>query len=121
VSYDPTGLIANPTHNNEPLYPAIANTGLVMSSIAGVASGMTFINDITLIGGVVGTLYNFGLVYDIADVRIAKSATGSYFSGDEVTFTIDYGNYGPQAAENVIITDIPGTGFTRAGTNPLWT
>ncbi|HMY80999.1 MAG TPA: hypothetical protein PLW93_04355, partial [Candidatus Absconditabacterales bacterium] len=57
----------------------------------------------------------------ICNVRIQKDATGIYLSGDTVTWTITYGNDGNGICNNIVITDLGGTGNTIASGTVLRT
>jgi uncharacterized repeat protein (TIGR01451 family) len=41
-----------------------------------------------------------------ADVAVSKAGPASALVGDEITYTIEASNAGPQAADSVVVTDI---------------
>lgn len=62
------------------------------------------------------------ILLDPVDVRVSKEVMwgGSYVSGDEIRYEIVYENLGPWIAMWVEVVELWGTGFSRWGSNPIW-
>ena len=104
--------------------PAGYDDGKDTPGTAGGTGGDDVITSITLGAGVVATDYVFGEhPQTFADVSIVKAAsTPQVATGGVATYTLTVTNNGPDAAEDVVVTDTVPTGLTPVtATGTDWT
>lgn len=87
-----------------------------ISSIDNTIRISTTTPEVTLINNVSSTSHDL----DIVDVWVEKNVDlTAVLSGDTLTYTINYGNLGPDAAEDVMLTDLLPSGVTYISAQPI--